>query len=875
MLIKKVSEPTDDANFEFVSAMMLVLFQVVGVFSVSFYTIHSTALLFAPKLSHHLKDAGHSVCLNRAASLRNGKLDNRTVLLLSREEEFNNFEASTAAGIRTILKCPNVYAVKDIILLLTNVTVTQDRPFIVAAALRRVVELSGKYTGDPTSAKMAFSNTQIVELMSDLVVNFPSSSSSSSSLEAYFCVNVLYSIARMKKRSENNSFIFHHSVRTFIPNISHPTAQLLSLQYPSWTRQVATKSVVEILWSLAVLHPHSTPILLQSIAIRLQSSDALGKLSSTEICTVLWAFSQLGSNADNTKHCMVALSKRLRKQTIREATTSWDILKAISAVVKYKKMLQKNHYMNKSQEDSKDETHVYCEFQRLCYLLIRTLCERKNTISNNSMCLSALDNTQVLQLLGCMESLHVEVEPHIYHTLLSSIPLEDYPMFTWNQAIVLLKFQAKYNLPRSGVSELTKQLHVAILYLGNRTTTNASTTTTTLCEIIRSISTIIPYYPNETQQPLSNVLNQAMHLLMIQPESSFCEYSLSILLDSLARCQYTNDEHLYTLGCRVLQPDIVQHCSAKSASKIVWSFAVLLGNTTTSQDPILSFTNEKLRRQQVDILEKFGVALLSSSRLSATDTSRAMWAMAKASYPLDKGIFDHLANHLASFLTKKDLPRVRLVSEALWACGKMIQWEDPLGEELFQFGKKSRAQPPYFYAAEKFVIFLSTNINEMSTKDISQSIWAAARLGLTPHVTNALFLAPIAQRASEVAPMFNSHELSNILWSLGKLGYNNTAILKALLDPLICSPDATCSPQEAANVMFALGKLQMREVEIFDRMMEVLKMNMNEVTPQAMYNSLWAHESVGLEPPRGFFDVWAQKRLGLPVDFRRKGQLTE
>ena len=135
---------------------------------------------------------------------------------------------------------------------------------------------------------MAFSNTQIVELMSDLVVNFPSSSSSS--LEAYFCANVLYSIARMKKRSENNSFIFHDSVRTFIPNISHLTAQLLSLQHPSWTRQVATKPVVEILWSLAVLHPHSTPILLQSIAIRLQSSDALGKLSSTEICTVFCYF---------------------------------------------------------------------------------------------------------------------------------------------------------------------------------------------------------------------------------------------------------------------------------------------------------------------------------------------------------------------------------------------------------------------------------------------------------------------------------------------------------------------------------------------------------------------------------------------------------
>jgi len=54
---------------------------------------------------------------------------------------------------------------------------------------------------------------------------------------------------------------------------------------------------------------------------------------------------------------------------------------------------------------------------------------------------------------------------------------------------------------------------------------------------------------------------------------------------------------------------------------------------------------------------------------------------------------------------------------------------------------------------------------------------------------------------------------------------------------------------------------------------QVLKMKVNEVTPQSMYNSLWAHESVELEPPRGFFDVWAQKRLGLPVDFRGKGSL--
>ena len=96
--------------------------------------------------------------------------------------------------------------------------------------------------------------------------------------------------------------------------------------------------------------------------------------------------------------------------------------------------------------------------------------------------------------------------------------------------------------------------------------------------------------------------------------------------------------------------------------------------TKKKQMFILNSNNERENTPtKLDILEKLSVALLSSSRLSATVTSRDMWAMTRASYPLDMGVLDHFANHLASSLTKRDSPRVRLVCEALWACGKMIQ----------------------------------------------------------------------------------------------------------------------------------------------------------------------------------------------------------
>ena len=117
----------------------------------------------------------------------------------------------------------------------------------------------------------------------------------------------------------------------------------------------------------------------------------------------------------------------------------------------------------------------------------------------------------------------------------------------------------------------------------------------------------------------------------------------------------------------------------------MWSCSMILSldganshisNSDNKQNEFaLSISGESfLHERQIDLFHQLAPLLLFSP-LSPTDTSCAMWAMAKAQYVIDKGIFDQLAMSLASEAMLKR-SNTRLVSQALWSCGKMVEFED-------------------------------------------------------------------------------------------------------------------------------------------------------------------------------------------------------
>ena len=127
-------------------------------------------------------------------------------------------------------------------------------------------------------------------------------------------------------------------------------------------------------------------------------------------------------------------------------------------------------------------------------------------------------------------------------------------------------------------------------------------------------------------------------------------------------------------------------------------------------------------------------------------------------------------------------------------------------------------------------------------------------------------LNALACKASKVAltHKFNSQEIANIVWGLSKTNFDNEAVISILTkqmqnDEII----KHTTPQEAANVMYALGKMMIRDEETFSCMNEEVMRNLDQVTSQTIANLLHAHGRINLTLPQTLFDSWANGKIDI------------
>ena len=158
------------------------------------------------------------------------------------------------------------------------------------------------------------------------------------------------------------------------------------------------------------------------------------------------------------------------------------------------------------------------------------------------------------------------------------------------------------------------------------------------------------------------------------------EFEVSNYLFAFALAKRFDKDVFSALTNRMMDDDILDICSAGSASRAMWSVAKICSLNEAGKSHIVSFYRKRNEHaqggeyQQVfELFDRLAPVLLLPL-LSPTDTSMAMWAMAKAEYVEEKGIFDHLAQALAS---EEMLQRsnTRLISQAMWSCGKMATFE--------------------------------------------------------------------------------------------------------------------------------------------------------------------------------------------------------
>jgi len=78
------------------------------------------------------------------------------------------------------------------------------------------------------------------------------------------------------------------------------------------------------------------------------------------------------------------------------------------------------------------------------------------------------------------------------------------------------------------------------------------------------------------------------------------------------------------------------------------------------------------------------------------------------------------------------------------------------------------------------------------------------------------------------------------------------------------------SPREAANVLLALGRMEIRDERVFEVMSTDMLDQLDVASAQAIANALWAYRTVHIPPPRQLLDRWAMQRLGLNTVQTRK-----
>ncbi len=666
------------------------------------------------------------------------------------------------------------------------------------------------------------------------------------------CANTFHALAKVSVLQKRNGFKSGSSSLRFL--VQKMCADIIEKENneqrsdDAFTKRVNPVLLLETLCSLSTFKMTDEVQMLHLIGDRLKLGDATGKLTGRQLSQGLWAYASL-----ERPHLGVlkSFSRRLRKANVRKDMSCGDIARASWAVGQSMKQLdfitqnEVQGRINASENDIDNIVGLISDVE------VASLREESATmvytLSNALVHDGGLRGLSMGQVADLMTSYVIfefdsslpifsELDQHIQENILMSDghTTVDIARILWS----LQRLRIPVNI------ELIEKLPQSFARI-IETEGAASCAPKTLNTIIRSITLMLP----DNGKGLPEIQSAMSMLLSDRDFLSKCnEFECSNFMWSLSMTRNYNKSLLVLLSDRMRDEDILSSCTPSSASRFLWSFTNLVENGS-----------EDLEMKEIlfEMFQTLGGILLST-QLTPVDASSAMWAMAKSSYSLDMGIFDHLAEVLAvDFMLEN--ATVQQIAEACWSCGKMFTWEDPLREKM-EFGEATI--PPYVKNGEKFASYLVLNRDRMSSKDLSQTLWAIGRL----QISNDDIVTPLACMAASMAieKEFNSQELANIIWALSKANFNDKeticTLTKEIRKPAMLD---SLTPQEAANVLYALGKMRIKDKNTFSCMNAVIMRQLEMSTTQTIANALWAHECVQFRPPRQLFDSWAKEKLDI------------
>jgi len=207
-------------------------------------------------------------------------------------------------------------------------------------------------------------------------------------------------------------------------------------------------------------------------------------------------------------------------------------------------------------------------------------------------------------------------------------------------------------------------------------------------------------------------------------------------------------------------------------------------------------------------------------------------------------IFDYLLEVLVDCLPQTS---VRHISQVLWACGRV---------SIYNTNESAIVTYVKILIKE-----LSGRISEVTVIDVVQSIWAASKVGVRPDDCSELRI--IIAHAGLVSDCMSTREICTVVGSLARMRAREYDVIKRLTSRFKKACDPIPSPDEAASLIFSLGRLNMRDRVSMTYLGSVLLQNPAEINGQAVARVLWAYRKVQMNAPPSLLDHWAEEKLGL------------
>ena len=311
----------------------------------------------------------------------------------------------------------------------------------------------------------------------------------------------------------------------------------------SYVPKLWHSSLVETVWSLAVLNLRDETVLLDAIGNRLEKGDAFGKLTRKQLLTVLWSYATLDRPHQGI---MRAFMRRLRK--VRHQLFASDIAQAIWSAARLIERLDNEAELDDASGSSYELDVAAAQLREEAIMLCHTLSnELMSPVSNDSAEPKLLDLTAgatadivrafadleigheapILSALSC----HLRQPKIMKHCSLDSI------------ARLLLSFH------RLGLKEETETIRI----LCNRFTELVHTNQCdgkTLNTILRSVVMLQPVRGDASYQSVfdaaARIINDDDRGMALCSQCN--EFEISSIIWSFAKAKYVDDGVILPTG---------------------------------------------------------------------------------------------------------------------------------------------------------------------------------------------------------------------------------------------------------------------------------------------------------------------------------------